>query len=595
MIGKQILNYEIKSILGEGGMGTVYLAEHLTIHRKVAIKVLKPEVAQKEEIRKRFKNEASLMAHLQHPNIVGLIDYLEQEDGLYLIMEYVDGRGLDEVIKDLSQPFPIPRATEIFKKVLAAFAYAHKNGIIHRDVKPSNILITSNDEVKVLDFGIAKLVGETQNHLTKTGTHMGTVYYMSPEQVKAEQLDQRSDIYSLGITFYELLAGFCPYANLQSEYEVYNQIVKEPLVPLTNTMGEAYSKVWKVIFKAIQKNKFDRFASCDEMINAMNSNTTLKEQPVYQEKQENSKPIESNINEKPKKNYTAIIIIGIIILLSSSYFVWDYLQKNSDTTELVAGEKVWVIKDELIFRDTTNSNAQPIITAPFGAELELLEEPVGPFQDGKFLTLWQKAKYNDQIGWIAVQMDSQNTVGTEKQFEEMKELWGGEYNSQSEYALMRRWAQYVIRDNLKSKGWTGKYRFKFLSKTMKDYGYRTILKYHFDSDFEDKERFDYVVMLESTTGNKNLVYFCKADRDGQGGIILGKCFLPTGSSYFSYTKDEYGNDFDVDEIIIHNQNGEVIGYLNDDNYSVYYQSKYYYEEGDEYIPSEEESEYNPLF
>jgi serine/threonine protein kinase len=194
-------------------MGTVYLAEHLTIHRKVAIKVLKPEVAQKEEIRKRFKNEASLMAHLQHPNIVGLIDYLEQEDGLYLIMEYVDGRGLDEVIKDLSQPFPIPRATEIFIKVLSAFAYAHKNGIIHRDVKPSNILITSNDEVKVLDFGIAKLVGETQNHLTKTGTHMGTVYYMSPEQVKAEQLDQRSDIYSLGITFYELLAGFCGNCN----------------------------------------------------------------------------------------------------------------------------------------------------------------------------------------------------------------------------------------------------------------------------------------------------------------------------------------------------------------------------------------------
>jgi len=375
MIGKQILNYEIKSILGEGGMGTVYLAEHLTIHRKVAIKVLKPEVAQKEEIRKRFKNEASLMAHLQHPNIVGLIDYLEQEDGLYLIMEYVDGRGLDEVIKDLSQPFPIPRATEIFKKVLAAFAYAHKNGIIHRDVKPSNILITSNDEVKVLDFGIAKLVGETQNHLTKTGTHMGTVYYMSPEQVRGHELDLRSDIYALGVTFYQMLTGLCSYEGLTTEFDVFNKIVGEEL-PDPRTVYPGISEhMCRVIQKATAKKPENRFQNCSEFIKGLeidDFNILEKEQVIEKipvtivsvleeekvtiepditnEDKFNKEPKEKEIDSEKRNTATSIklpekntekdnnsrmaLFIGLgIVLLLSLILIWRNNQKETSNSE----------------------------------------------------------------------------------------------------------------------------------------------------------------------------------------------------------------------------------------------------------------------
>jgi len=122
MIGKQLLNYKIVSLIGEGGMGNVYLGEHVSIGRKVAIKVLRPELASKEEIRSRFKNEAAVMAHLQHPGIVGLIDYLEQDDGLYLIMEFVEGIEFTDLLKSLDEPLPIDRAKDIMKKVLSAFA-----------------------------------------------------------------------------------------------------------------------------------------------------------------------------------------------------------------------------------------------------------------------------------------------------------------------------------------------------------------------------------------------------------------------------------------------------------------------------------------
>ena len=320
MIGKQLLNYEIKALIGEGGMGDVYLGEHTSIGRKVAIKVLRPELASNNEIRNRFKNEASVMAHLQHPGIVALHDYLEQDDGLYLIMEYVEGIEFTDLLKSLTEPLSIDRAKDIMKKVLSAFAYAHKNKIVHRDVKPSNILLTKDDEVKVLDFGIAKLIGGAGFNLTKTGTQVGTVYYMSPEQVKAKELDQRSDIYSLGITFYELLAGFCPYKGTTSEYEVYDKIVREPLLPLTETLGEQYAQVWGVIKKATEKGVDDRFQNCDEFIAALDAGVSKPkiEKAVVQDEKEfkatQTITLESASKAKPEPNKKSKV--GVFIFLA---------------------------------------------------------------------------------------------------------------------------------------------------------------------------------------------------------------------------------------------------------------------------------------
>lgn len=266
MIGKKIGNYEVKSLLGEGGMGNVYLAVHTQLGRKVAIKSLHQQLVKNEGLRARFKQEANTMAHLQHNGIVSLFDFVEDENGLFLIMELVDGTPLDEYINNVSGPIPAERAIPIMQGILKAFAYAHEEGVVHRDIKPANILLTKNGKVKILDFGIAKMLSDAGNKLTKAGTQMGTVFYMSPEQVHGKEVDHRSDIYSLGVTFYQMLTGFSPYEGLTTEFEVYSKIVNEPL-PLASTLyPNVTSKLDNVIFKATTKKQEDRYQSCQEFL-----------------------------------------------------------------------------------------------------------------------------------------------------------------------------------------------------------------------------------------------------------------------------------------------------------------------------------------
>jgi len=268
MIGKKILNYEIVSLLGEGGMGNVYLAEHAQLGRKVAIKMLHPKLASNESLRKRFLNEASAMAHLQHPNIVGLLDYVESDDGLFLIMEYVQGEELDIHIREVSGPIEEKKAKVLMAEILDAFDYAHKQGIVHRDIKPSNILMTKDGGVKVLDFGIAKMMDDDKS-MTKTGTQMGTVLYMSPEQVKGEKIDARTDIYSLGVTLFQMITGRAPYSGDTTEYEVYTQIVKEPLPKASSIYPGVSAIIDSIISRATEKDRQNRFQSCQEMKKAL--------------------------------------------------------------------------------------------------------------------------------------------------------------------------------------------------------------------------------------------------------------------------------------------------------------------------------------
>jgi serine/threonine protein kinase len=366
MLNQLIQNYRIISLIGEGGMGDVYLAEHVSIQRKVAIKVLKPELVKNEEIRLRFKNEASMLAHLQHPNIVGLIDYVEQDGGLFLIMEYVKGQGLDEFIKAQTAPISIERAKKLMIQIVEAFIYAHKNGIIHRDVKPSNFIITTTDEIKVLDFGIAKLVGEGNHHLTKTGTQIGTVYYMSPEQVRGQVLDHRSDIYSLGVTFYELLIGVCPYRSMNTEYEIYDSIVNESLLDLTQTMGMAYRTLWQILSKATAKELSDRYPSCIDFV------TDLKKEII--DKPEVVKPIQKtesfsakSVQKEPKSKAWLIILISLVVL-GGGYFSW---QQFTQTETVIEEESNQIPTDSLerqIGNDVSDNpvnDPEPEIQEPF--------------------------------------------------------------------------------------------------------------------------------------------------------------------------------------------------------------------------------------
>jgi serine/threonine protein kinase len=265
MIGKVVGSYTITGFVGEGGMGNVWEGRHPSIDRRVAIKVLHPQYARNEQVRERFRKEAAMLAKLQHPNIVALYDYVELPDQLCLVMEYVDGVNLDDLIRKQTGPLPNEKLGPLFKQMLSAIAYAHQNNVIHRDIKPANFMVTKDGTVKVLDFGIAKLL-ENDQQLTKTGLRMGTTFYMSPEQVNGLPVDHRTDIYSLGVTLFVLATGQLPFEATSTEFQVYSKIVNEPLPKPSAVYPGVSPNVELLIYKATAKNPAARFQTCEEFM-----------------------------------------------------------------------------------------------------------------------------------------------------------------------------------------------------------------------------------------------------------------------------------------------------------------------------------------
>jgi serine/threonine protein kinase len=267
MDDKAIGKYRIIRLLGEGGMASVYEAEHVVLGTRVAIKVLNPLLSANAQIREQFKNEARVMASLNHPGIIRVVDFDESSHQLSIVMEYLEGEDLNDLVRR-EGALNEKQIREIFPQILSAFQYAHEKGILHRDIKPSNIFIGPNRRVKVLDFGIAKLFGQG-NETTQTGTQMGTPIYMSPEQVKSEKsIDFRSDIYSLGITLFFMTNGRPPYdVTLNSQFDIFTNIVFEPL-PWFTSVNTFRSN----IERACEKDRERRFQSCDEWLRALEKN-----------------------------------------------------------------------------------------------------------------------------------------------------------------------------------------------------------------------------------------------------------------------------------------------------------------------------------
>jgi serine/threonine protein kinase len=330
MIGKIVLNYRILWMIGEGGMGSVYLAEHIDSQGKVAIKILHPQFMRNEQIRIRFKSEAIALSKLSHPNIVKLIDYLEDGSGMYLIMEYVDGVTLEHHIHKITGPIPEERAVPMIISLLNAFKYAH-DYIIHRDIKPSNILINKKGELKILDFGIARIIGDENQNLTRTGTQLGTVYYMSPEQVQGIRVDRRSDIYSLGLMLFEMLTGNQPLKSSTTEFQVYNRIVNEELPSPQSIYPGIPIYFNPILKKAMAKNPNDRYQTCNDFILAIsNRNSKISDQ----EKKENTsysytfrKPSGVKTNTNSTNKISSWKIFGIIIGISIALF-WVGILNN---------------------------------------------------------------------------------------------------------------------------------------------------------------------------------------------------------------------------------------------------------------------------
>src|SRR5438105_5027445 len=260
MIGQVVGNYKIEQKLGEGGMGAVFRGVDMMLEREVAIKFLRPELSSQPQVVERFRSEAVTLAKLNHPNIATLYTLLRQGDSFFMVLEFVRGSTLDTVIQQRGA-IPSEHAIPLFCQMLDGIQHAHDFGIIHRDINPANMMLTEKGTLKVLDFGIARILGTAR--MTRQGNIIGTIEYMSPEQVRGFETDARSDIYSLGMLLYEMLTGRCPF-DMQNEFELMKaQIEQFPLPPrqLNPAIPEV---VEQAIWRSIQKDPAQRFQSASE-------------------------------------------------------------------------------------------------------------------------------------------------------------------------------------------------------------------------------------------------------------------------------------------------------------------------------------------
>ncbi len=265
MIGKTILHYKILEELGRGGMGVVYKAEDIKLKRAVALKFLPKEFTQDPEARERFLHEAQAASTLDNINICNIHEVNQAPDGqLFICMAYYSGETLKNKIGN--SPLNLREMINISLQIVNGLGCAHKQGIIHRDIKPSNIIINSEGTVKILDFGLAKLSGISR--LTKTGSTLGTAAYMSPEQAKGEEVDLRTDIWSLGVIMYEMLSGRLPFPGDYEQAVIYSIFNEEP-EPLSNINSLVPRELERIIHKCLSKNIEDRFLSVEELGNEL--------------------------------------------------------------------------------------------------------------------------------------------------------------------------------------------------------------------------------------------------------------------------------------------------------------------------------------
>jgi serine/threonine-protein kinase len=359
LIGQTIADrYQILSVLGEGGMGRVYLAEHVRMGRKSAVKVMSPNMALSADAITRFNREAANASRINHPNVAQIYDFGETADGmLYLAMEYVEGETVRHLIERVG-PLPAIRAAELNRQIADALGAAHHLGIVHRDLKPDNILLTrthdGSDQVKVVDFGIAKTVQGSGGELaeagsqtvTTAGVSLGTPEYMSPEQLAGERLDNRTDLFSLGLVLFNMLTGDLPYPKITSKETLVRRLTAKPM-----TLAEiAPDKVWpaglqQALDGALAPEPTDRYASVidfgRDVMSAASGTLTLPARPgmvrPFQEPtQRISEPVAKTRAAPVKSSSRPAVMVAAVVLVvgaaGAGAFFATRARSSGDTT-----------------------------------------------------------------------------------------------------------------------------------------------------------------------------------------------------------------------------------------------------------------------
>ncbi len=496
MIGKVIQNYTIQDLIDEGGMGSIYIGTHKSLPRKVAIKVLNPLLRNKPEIIERFKNEALILSSLQHPNIVALYDYLENKEANYIIMEYIEGETLAEYIETTTGPIPQKRTISLFLKILDAIDYAHNKNIIHRDIKPANFIVGKNNNIKILDFGIAKSIGSISKSLTQTGLKVGTTLFMSPQQVRGQVLDRRTDIYSLGVTLFQMVTGQLPYDENDTEYDLYNLIVnhafpnpKDFYVGVTNDMH-------KIIQKATSKRPLDRYQSCDEFSKALLS--ISKDTKVHIPLSMKTKIFDiANADEdKPavlnRTFWRNLILLVLTSLFSAALGFGFYFVIKSDMRHIIANEQ--------ILYKSNDENSKKIENLKFGETVKVIS--------------LKNENLNSKSKWLKVVSLRGNSgyVGTQniekpKIYEQINKIFNNnEAQKRTPVFYKKLLRNYFVLNKLFNRVNTD---WKLFALNKEEFEFNFIAK----ADFNNNEIEDYACILENTFNkDKRLLIFIDNDK-----------------------------------------------------------------------------------
>jgi serine/threonine protein kinase len=333
MIGKKIQNYKIISLLGEGGMGAVYKAFDVKLERFVALKILNLNSTSFLRIIERFRKEARNHAKLNHPNIVSVYGFVEEKDIMGIAMEYVEGQTLEQIIQ-IEGKLKLHHAFDIISQALEGVTYAHEQGFIHRDLKPSNIIIDFNGNIKIMDFGISKSIDEIET-ITQHNSRPGTLLYMSPEQLSGNEVTIKSDLYSLGITLYEMMAGYYPFDS-KTFYEIVDSHVNKIPAKISDTFPDVPEEADEIILKAMGKSSGNNFNSAWEFNDAIKN---LLDQNKFDNIEERINPVEqtNSVSDRSKKKIFANKFINFflfIIFIVLSIYVYSVVKETIRQKEL---------------------------------------------------------------------------------------------------------------------------------------------------------------------------------------------------------------------------------------------------------------------